>query len=194
MAKVFPEIDEKLREWIEQQHVFFVATAPLDENGYVNCSPKGYDCLRILDGHRVCYLDLTGSGVETIAHLQENGRIVLLFCSFDATPRIVRLHGKAVVHLKDTPEFNALMEQYDARPGMRSMIEVRVERVSDSCGYGVPRYQYQGDRDTLVDYWDAKGPAATAEYQRTRNAASLNGLPGVQPVESVCADAMGQAR
>lgn len=179
MAKVFPGIDESLQEWINKQHMFFVSTAPLSQAGMVNCSPKGYDCFRILNEHEVCYLDLTGSGIETVAHLQENGRIVFLFCSFDQSPRIVRLHGKGFVHALGTPEFEKLMVNFEPRPGMRSIIRAEITRVSDSCGYGVPRYQYLGDRATLVKHWDAQGADATTEYKRTRNAASLDGLQGI---------------
>lgn len=180
MAKVFECIDDSLREWIEKQKMFFVSTAPLSADGMVNCSPKGYDAFRILNEHEVAYLDLTGSGIETVAHLQENGRIVFLFCSFEQTPRIVRLHGKGFVHERGTPAFEKLMVHFEPRPGMRSIIRAEISRVSDSCGYGVPRYQYVGDRETLVKHWDAKGADATTEYQRTRNATSLDGLRGLR--------------
>src|SRR5581483_4374119 len=179
MAKVFERIDDSLRAWIEAQHMFFVSTAPLSADGLINCSPKGYDCFRILDDCHVAYLDLTGSGVETIAHLKENGRIVFMFCSFDQKPRIVRLHGKAIVYENQTPEFQRLLPLFEPRPGMRSIIHATLTRISDSCGYGVPRYQYLGDRNTLLNYWDNKGKAATMEYQRTRNAKSLDGLQGM---------------
>ncbi len=180
MAKVFERIDDSMREWIDKQHMFFVSTAPLAADGMVNCSPKGYDSFRILNDHEVVYLDLTGSGVETIAHLQENGRIVFLFCSFDQTPRIVRLHGRGQVHERGTPEFDELIPLFDERPGMRSIIRVEVTRVSDSCGYGVPRFEFLGDRNTLVDYWDKKGDAENVTYRRNRNAKSLDGLEGVR--------------
>ncbi len=179
MAKVFDSIDDSLREWIEQQKMFFVATAPLSKEGLVNCSPKGYDAFRILNEHEVAYLDLTGSGVETVAHLQENGRIVFLFCSFEQRPRIVRLHGKGFVHERGTPEFEKLMEHFEPRPGMRSIIRVEVTRISDSCGYGVPRYEYLGERDTLVNYWNNKGEAENETYRKTRNTTSLDGLQGI---------------
>lgn len=183
MAKVFERIDDGLRAWIEKQHMFFVSTAPLAGDGLVNCSPKGYDAFRILNEHQVAYLDLTGSGIETVAHLQENGRIVFMFCSFEQTPRIVRLHGTGTVHEVGTPEFEALMQNFEPRHGMRSIIRATITRVSDSCGYGVPRYEYLGDRSTLVDYWENKGVEGTAEYQRTRNATSLNGLEGIRGAE-----------
>lgn len=185
MSKTFERIDEGMREWLDKQHMFFVGTAPLDAEGMINCSPKGYDCFRVLSDHEVAYLDLTGSGVETIAHLKENGRIVFMFCSFDQTPRIVRFHATGFVHEKGTPEFERLMEHFEPHDGMRSIVRAEVTRVSDSCGYGVPRYEYLGDRQTLVNYWNNKGEEGTREYQQTRNATSLNGLVGVQCEEQV---------
>lgn len=179
MAQVFEALDQSLREWIGKQHMFFVSTAPLSADGMVNCSPKGYDSFRILNDREVAYLDLTGSGIETVAHLQENGRISFLFCSFDAKPRIVRLHGKGFVHERGTPEFEKLLKHFEPRPGMRSIIRAELTRISDSCGYGVPRYQYLGDRDTLVNYWEKKGETENMEYRRTENALSLDGLRGI---------------
>jgi hypothetical protein len=180
MAQVFEKIDDALRAWLNKQHMFFVATAPLDADGLVNCSPKGYDCFRILNEREVAYLDLTGSGIETIADLRENGRIVFMFCSFDQAPRIVRLHGKGFVHENGTPEFEKWLPLFEPRPGMRSIIRAQLTRISDSCGHGVPRYQFLGDRQTLLNYWQSKGEAGTREYQRTENATSLNGLPGLR--------------
>lgn len=179
MAKLFASIDDKLRAWLGQQHVFFVATAPLAGDGLVNCSPKGLDCLRILDEHTVAYLDLTGSGVETIAHLRENGRIVLMFCSFDTAPRIVRLHGVGRAHPVGSPEFEALLPHFTPLPGMRSIIVIEVKRIADSCGFGVPRYTFEGARTTLTDYWTKKGEAGAHAYQRETNLHSLDGLPGL---------------
>lgn len=180
MGKVFERIDDSLREWIGKQHMFFVGTAPLSGDGMVNCSPKGYDAFRILNDREVAYLDFTGSGIETVAHLQENGRITFLFCSFDAQPRIVRLHGKGFVHPVGSPEFDALIGQFEPRAGMRSIIRAELHRISDSCGYGVPRYEFLGDRKTMEDYWTAKGEEGTVEYQRRRNGESLDGLPGLE--------------
>ncbi len=179
MAKQFEIIDESLQNWIDKQKMFFVSTAPLSADGMVNCSPKGYDCFRILNEREVAYLDLTGSGIETVAHLQENERIVFLFGSFDQTPRIVRLHGKGFVHERGTPEFEKLMQHFEPRAGMRSIIRAELTHISDSCGYGVPRYQYLGDRDTLLEYWDKKGETENENYRRTRNATSLDGLQGI---------------
>ncbi len=178
MAKVFEKIDKKMRAWVSRQHMFFVATAPLAGDGLVNCSPKGLDVFRILGDHTVAYLDLTGSGVETIAHLKENGRIVLMFCSFDTAPRIVRFHGLGRVHEAGSTEYNTLAPHFPQLAGARSIIVVDVQRISDSCGFGVPLMDFKSERQTLTDYWSQNGEAFTADYQRQTNAQSVDGLPG----------------
>lgn len=180
MAKVFPNIDDKMRAWVGKQHIFFVATAPLAGDGFVNCSPKGLDVLRILDDHTVAYLDLTGSGVETIAHLKENGRIVLMFCSFDTAPRIVRFHGSGRALEAGSDEFIALAPRFPALPGARSIIVIDVQRISDSCGFGVPLMDFKAERATLTDHWEQSGEQKVDAYQRKENAQSLDGLPGVE--------------
>lgn len=179
MAKVFEEIDEKMRTWVGRQHMFFVATAPLAGDGLVNCSPKGLDVFRVLDDHTVAYLDLTGSGVETIAHLKENGRIVLMFCSFEAAPRIVRFHGKGRALEAGSEAYNAMAQHFPALPGARSIIVVDVQRISDSCGFGVPLMDYKAERTTLTDHWEKSGEEKAVAYRREENAKSLDGLPGV---------------
>jgi hypothetical protein len=184
MGKTFASIDDKLRAWLGKQHLFFVATAPLAGDGLVNCSPKGLDAFRVLDEHTVAYLDLTGSGVETIAHLRENGRMVLMFCSFDAAPRIVRLHGTGRATEAGTPEFEALLPHFTAMPGMRAIIVLHVQRIADSCGFGVPHYEFKGERTTLTDLWGQEGEAEVCDYQREKNAHSLDGLPGLKGVPS----------
>src|SRR5688572_25654588 len=187
MAKVFDAIDSQLREWIAKQHLFFVATAPLDGDGHVNVSPKGpIGTLRVLDGHTVAYLDLIGSGAETIAHLRENGRIVVMLCAFDGPPRILRLHGRGEVVTADDPRFEELMRRADfEQPAVpqarRAVVLVDVTRVGDSCGYGVPLMEYEGRRPHM-EKWASKrlrteGPEALREYQRKKNAESLDGLP-----------------
>jgi hypothetical protein len=184
MADVLERIDAKLRDWIERQHVYFVATAPRGDDGFVNCSPKGLDSLRVLDEHTVAYLDLTGSGVETIAHLKENGRIVVMLCAFDGPPRIVRLHGLGgVVHPGDAT-FADLAARFPTRDGVRSVIRVDVTRISESCGYGVPQMAYVGDREALPKWVEKKGTDGIIDYQRSRNAYSLDGLPGVDWLEA----------
>jgi hypothetical protein len=139
MGKVYEEITPELAAWIDKQHLFFVGTAPLSQNGHVNVSPKGLDTLRILGQRRVAYLDLTGSGAETIAHVRENSRIVLMFCSFSDVPKIVRFHGEGTVITPTSEERTALLARFPTYIGARAIIDVKVTRISDSCGYGVRR-------------------------------------------------------
>lgn len=179
MAKTFDEIGEELNRWLREQKMFFVATAPRADEGLVNCSPKGLDTFRILDPRTIAYLDLTGSGVETIAHLKENGRIVIMFCAFAGRPRIVRFHGHGEVIEPGDEAFPALIQHFDTLPGVRSIIRIRAARISDSCGYSVPRFDYVGDREVLTKWADEKGPAGVENYQRKKNRRSLDGLPGV---------------
>lgn len=181
MGKTRYEIDDELRSFVARQHVFFVATAPLARDGHVNCSPKGLDTLRILDARRVAYLDYTGSGVETIAHVRENGRIVLMLCAFAGAPRIVRFYGAGRVAAAGSAEFAALAPAFGAGPGARAIVIVEIERIVDSCGFGVPLMTFDGDRTQLPAWADRKGADGVAEYQRTRNARSLDGLPGLAP-------------
>ena len=179
MGKSYDGITAELANWIERQRMFFVATAPLAEDGLINCSPKGMDTFRVLGPREAAYLDLTGSGVETIAHARENGRIVFMFCAFDGPPKIVRLHGRSEVLLPDSPEFQRIASLFPAHVGHRAIIRAFLTRVSDSCGYGVPRYDYAGERDTLIRWSAAKGPEGLRKYRREKNARSLDGLPGL---------------
>ena len=179
MAKTYERIDAKLADWIGQQHIFFVASAPLAHTGHINCSPKGGDAFRILDPLTVAYLDLTGSGAETIAQLRENGRIVVMFCAFEGPPRIVRLHGRGEAVMPGHPDFPVLASRFPPNIGTRAVIRVAVTRVSDSCGFAVPFYDYRGERDTLDRWAESKGADQLDEYRRTRNARSLDGLPAV---------------
>ena len=178
MGRVFEKIDEKLRSWIEQQQMFFVATAPSSDEGLVNCSPKGLDSFRVLGPTTIGYLDMHGSGIETVAHLRENRRIVIMFCAFEGPPKIVRLHGKGVVHELGCEGFAKLANQFTTNPGARSIIEIELDRICDSCGYGVPRYDFVEQRETLTQYAIKKGPEKLAE-SKVRNARSLDGLPGL---------------
>jgi hypothetical protein len=181
MGKTYDGIDDKLEAFLGAQRVFFVATAPLAADGHLNCSPKGLDTFAVLDQHTVAYLDLTGSGVETIAHLRENGRIVLAFSAFEGPPKIVRLYGRGEVVEAGDPRFPALRarfpEHYEA---VRSVISVTVERIADSCGFGVPQYEYVGDRSQLPEWAQKKGPEGVAKYRAERNRTSIDGLPGVR--------------
>jgi hypothetical protein len=149
MGKLHDGISSELKDWIEAQRMFFVATAPLAADGLVNCSPKGLDSFRILSPTEVAYLDLTGSGIETVAHLRENGRIVLMFCAFEGPPKIVLLHRTGTPIFPGTPEFNRIRPSFPNHIGARAIIRVEIRRVSDSCGYAVPQYQFQADRETL---------------------------------------------
>jgi len=190
MAKVFDAIDDSLREWIARRELFFVATAPLSAEGHVNLSPKGpIGTLRVLDDHTVAYLDMIGSGAETIAHLRENGRIVVMLCAFQGPPRILRLHGRGEVVTADDPRFAELMERCDfelpaVSEARRSVVVVHVTRIGDSCGYGVPLMSYEGRRPHM-EAWASKrlrsgGPESLRDYQREKNAESLDGLPAVE--------------
>ncbi len=179
MGKVFDSIDEALVSWISAQPVFFVATAPLAGDGHINVSPRGHECLSILGPHRVGWVDYTGSGVETIAHLRENGRICLMFASFDRRPRIVRLHGRGTVALPGAPAYCEVVARHPAHPGTRAVIIVDVQRVSDSCGYGMPLMELAGERDLLRLNAEKKGPDGMASYRRLQNATSIDGLPGL---------------
>jgi hypothetical protein len=180
MSRVYEQIDESLKTFIEAQQMFFVATAPLSGDGLVNLSPKGLDSFRILDPHTVAYLDLVGSGVETVAHVRENGRIVLMFCAFEGKPNIVRLHGCGQAIEPRQPEFDDLRALFPRFPGTRSVIKVVVHRIADSCGYGVPLYRFEGHRSQLGDWAERKGPEGVRTYKNERNRISLDGLPGLR--------------
>ena len=182
MGKTYAEISEDLATWIRRQHLFFVASAPLTADGYVNCSPKGLDSFAILDAHTVAYLDFNGSGVETISHVRENGRITIMFTALDGSPKIVRLQGKGRVIEAHDAEFGALRAKFPDAPPVRSIICVDVTRVSDSCGFGVPVYAYVGDRDTLAKWSASKSEEELAAYQQQKNRVSLDGLPGLPRV------------
>ncbi|BAL88380.1 putative pyridoxamine 5'-phosphate oxidase-related protein [Actinoplanes missouriensis 431] len=179
--KVHERIDGRLRAFIEAQPMFFVATAPTGPGGHVNVSPKGMGgTFAVLGEHRVAYLDYHGSGAETTAHLSENGRITLMFCAFQGPPNIVRLHGRGRAVPVTEPEFPELLRLFGAAPdthGVRSVIDVAVDRVSDSCGYAVPLMSYEGDRDLLLRSHGRRTDADLAEYRRVKNGHSIDGRP-----------------
>jgi hypothetical protein len=191
MARVYDEITDHLREWVGRQSMFFVATAPLAGDGHVNVSPKGpIGSLRVLGPHHVAYLDIGGSGAETIAHLRENGRIVVMLCAFDGPPRIVRFHGSGEALMPDDPRFAELLDEAGFEdPSLpearRSIVDVDVTRVSDSCGYGVPLMSFEGLREhhqlSTAKKLRTLGPEGYAEYRREANASSLDGLPVLRP-------------
>lgn len=179
VGKVYDEIDESLAAWIAEQPLWFVATAPLEPEGRINVSPRGHDTLVVLGPHRVGWVDLTGSGVETIAHLRQNGRICLMFCSFDHRPRVVRLHGRGHVALPGDAAYEDLVSRKPAHPSTRAVITVDVERISDSCGFGVPVMDVVEERDLLRLQAEKKGPDGLAAYRAERNAVSVDGLAGL---------------
>jgi hypothetical protein len=178
MGKIYNLLDDKLASWLSAQKIFFVATAPLSASGHINCSPKDGASFRILDEQTVAYLDLTGSGVETIAHLKENGRIVLMFCAMDGAPKIVRLHGQGEPIEPGHPDFQSMQARYPDTPGLRAFIRIRLTRISDSCGFGVPRYEFRGERSQLKQWAERKGEPNLAVYRREKNSCSIDGLPG----------------
>jgi hypothetical protein len=189
MGNIYETIDADLTAWIERQHMFFTATAP-GQDGHVNCSPKGLDTFRILGPRQVAYLDLNGSGIETVAHLQDNGRIVLMFCAFDGPPKIVRLYGYGTAVPARHPRFQAVVESFSSlEPSVlaaaRSVICVEVERIADSCGYGVPLMKYEGERPQIPAWAENRfrkqGPDALVQYQAEKNLTSIDDLPGLDP-------------
>ncbi|MEU2234625.1 pyridoxamine 5'-phosphate oxidase family protein [Streptomyces vietnamensis] len=184
MGKVYEQIDSDLRAFIEKQPVFFVATAPA-EGGRVNVSPKGYsDTFAVLDERTVAYLDLDGSGIETVAHLRENGRITVMFCSFDRRALILRLYGTGRVVTPHDAEFPGLLARFGPHPGVRSVIVVDCERISDSCGWGVPRMSLDEERSTL-DRWAVRQDVQkTRDYRAKHNRTSIDGIPGLAAGET----------
>lgn len=177
MGKMFDSLLPEHEAFIHRQHLFFVGSAPLSAEGHVNLSPKGYDALRILSPNEVAYLDLTGSGNETAAHLMENGRITIMFAAFEGQPLILRLYGKGRVSLPGSEEWDRLEGLFPKLNGARQIILVSVYGVQTSCGFGVPLFSYEGDRETLIKWADNKGDTGLADYRRQKNAVSLDGLP-----------------
>jgi hypothetical protein len=191
MAKVFEEIDATLCAFIEAQPMFFVATAPSGDGGHVNLSPKGgRNLFRVTGPLGFAYVDLMGSGIETVAHLRENGRIAIMFCAFEGPPKIVRLHGVGHPVQQGDEGFAELLATFgvlhEQRPAVRSVITVDVERVSDSCGFVVPQMDYVRERDQLYRYADNRlrkeGPDAVRAYVSANNAESIDGLDGLDPL------------
>lgn len=180
MGKVFEVIDDRLAAFMRAQHLFFVATAPLAADGLVNLSPKGLASFAILGPRQVAYLDFVGSGAETIAHARENGRIVFMFCAFEGPPKIVRLHGRARAVEPGDADFEELSASFDTSLNTRAVIVTDVERISDSCGYGVPLLRFEGERDQLRLWAERKGADAIAAYQLENNLESLDGLPALR--------------
>jgi hypothetical protein len=182
MGRTYEAIDSRLADWMTSQPVFFVSTAPLDPEGHINCSPKGNrQEFAVLGDRTVAFLDQTGSGIETIAHLQENGRIVVMFCALAGPPRIVRLHGAGRAIPKDADDFTKYAKSFPGGDGtgVRSVIVIDVNRVSDSCGYGVPLMSFDRHRSTMDESAARKGPDGIRKYWSEKNTSSIDDLPGL---------------
>jgi len=177
MATFYDKITDQQQAFITKQHIFFVGTAPLSGEGHVNLSPKGLDSFRVLSPNRVAYMDLTGSGSETSAHLLENGRITFMFCSFEGAPNILRLYGKGYTILPDHPEWESLSAHFTLHPTTRQLIVADISKVQTSCGFGVPFYEYVGERNHHFKWADKLGQAGVETYQQENNLHSLDGLP-----------------
>jgi len=184
MGKEYTEIDEDIQKWIDRQHMFFVATAPQGDNGRINCSPKGLDSLRVLGPREVAYVDTGGSGIETVAHLKENGRIVLMMCAFDGRPKIFRFYGKGTAIEPHDDSFDELLAKFPPMPAARNIIRIDVEHIIDSCGYGVPLYEFRQHRESLPNYFSKQSADDIVQYRKDRNSESLDGLPGLSFPES----------
>lgn len=182
MGRAFDSIPDQVLDWIAEQPVFFVASAPLAADGHVNVSPKGGDCFRVLSPHEVAYVDYTGSGAETIAHTRENGRLTVMFCSFGPKPLIFRLYGQGASVLPGDPRWDELAGLFPPNPGTRAVITLAVDRTSTSCGYTVPRMELLEPRSTLDDWAARKGDDDLAAYRVEKNATSIDGLPALDPV------------
>lgn len=183
MGKTFSGIDDALRAFLEDQKLFFVATAPGSSDGHLNLSPKGLESFFVLGPRTVGYVDFNGSGVETIAHLRHDGRIVFLFCAFAGSPRIVRLHGRGRAVEPGDAEFPEYRDRIPPDAAVRAVIVVELDRISDSCGYGVPRYKFLGERDQLQKWAERKGADGLRDYRRRNNAKSIDGLPGLRRLD-----------
>jgi Pyridoxamine 5'-phosphate oxidase len=183
VGRTFDEIPDEFAGWLETQPVFFVATAPADPEARVNVSPRGLDTFRVLAKDRVAWLDLTGSGVETVAHLKDGGtaggRITLMFCAFWGPPKVVRLYGRGRVREPDDEGYAQLRPLLPDLPGERAVIDVSVDRVGSSCGFGVPLMDFVGAREELLDSAKRKGEAGMARYRARKNTESIDGLPGI---------------
>jgi hypothetical protein len=181
MSTRHENITPGISAWIREQKVFFVATAPRALDGHINLSPKGGDSFRVLGPLEVVYQDFTGSGAETAAHARENGRIVVMFCAFQGPPKVVRIHGHATLIAAGDPRYAEFVDLFPANPGTRAFVHIRVDRVSDSCGYSVPLYQFQSQRDTLDRWALKKTPEGLKAYRAEKNRESIDGLPGLLP-------------
>lgn len=179
MAKTFPSINDRIADFIKAQKLFFVGTAPAGEDGHVNLSPKGYDSFAILGPNKVGFVDLGGSGVETIAHLRENGRITFMFCAFEGKANILRLYGRGHAICFDDPGFEDARKAFPAFEKIRAIIIADITRIQESCGWGVPFYEFKGERDQLLRHNDHRTTEEWQEKRYASNGASIDGLDGL---------------
>lgn len=177
MAKFYDSINDQIRQFIEKQHIFFVSSAPLSASGHVNLSPKGLDSFRVLSPSRVAYMDIISSGNETSAHTLENGRITIMFCSFEGAPNILRLFGTGRTVLSGDAEWGELARNFKLIPSTRQIIVAEITKVQTSCGYGVPLYEYKGERDQHFKWAETIGPDGLVAYRNENNLTSIDGLP-----------------
>jgi hypothetical protein len=177
MGKLHDSIKPPHKEFIEKQHIFFVSTAPLSADGRINLSSKGLDCFRVLSENKVAYMDLISSGNETSAHTLENGRITIMFCSFEESPGILRLYGKGFTVLPDTEDWKVYFPHFKIYPSTRQIIVANIDLVQTSCGFGVPLFDYAGERDIHFDWAEKKGEGGLLDYIEKNNLKSLDGLP-----------------
>ena len=177
MAKFYNSISDQIKEFIEHQHIFFVSSAPLSGSGHVNLSPKGLDSFRVLSPNLVAYMDIISSGNETSAHTLENGRITFMFCSFDGPPNILRLFGKGRTVLAGDPEWESLSKHFNLISSTRQIIVAEISKVQTSCGYGVPLYEYKGEREQHFKWASQLGPSGLEAYRNENNLTSIDGLP-----------------
>jgi Pyridoxamine 5'-phosphate oxidase len=179
MGKLHAQLDDRLIEFIERQHVFFVGTAPSSPDAHLNISPKGLNTFRVLGPTTVAYLDLTGSGIETVAHLRENGRMTIMFCAFEGAPLILRLYGRGRVVEPGDTEWDELLAVFPPQLGERSVIVLEIDRIADSCGFAVPVYEYRRERTQLTEYARRKGRSGMEKYKSEKNRESIDGLEGL---------------
>ena len=177
MGKEHDQLTADHQTFIQKQKIFFVSTAPLDRYGHINISPKGFDCFRVLSPTRVGYLDIVGSGNETSAHVFENGRITFMFCAFDGPPQILRLYGRGYTILPSDSDWEELSKNFLILPATRQIIVADIFKIKTSCGFGVPYYQYEGERDHAIKWAAHKGPEGLEAYKKEKNLVSIDGLP-----------------
>lgn len=175
MSKFYTKITQKLQDFMEAQKIFFVATAP--NSGRINLSPKGMDSFRILEENRVIWLNVTGSGNETAAHLNENERITIMFCSFEKTPNILRLYGKGKEIKEGNASWDELISFFPKTPGTRQIFDITIESAQTSCGMSIPFFEYKGERNDLNDWAQSKGKEGIKNYWKDKNQTSIDGLP-----------------